>query len=400
MRGPRAPGSTTVLVAATCHRTRPPAVAVPITPAPRPAHPHPSQLWDQARSGEGGDGLWLAGFLAWAPLLLWLSLRRPKAYLRLRTPLVLLSRLHRSLTCEWYGQVGGHACEAAAGPSELAVVVFAALQTWCSLHPATACGAPAAPRLAHRARCHPFPLPTVMRWAGLFSREAMGAGGAAGSISRQAQLGLLLWRVSSGTRAATAASWCYRLLPGGCMHCLCGCLAQLHAGPAAATRMLGLSRNRLCNQPPAPPVRLQPTSLVSLLFTYLVPFRFAAPCAVVMLSMALHGAAQQCAAYCRGSGVERAAVQLAPGVLHDACLVLLQRFLCPHVQRCSCSAAAAAATTAAAAQAAAPLLVWPLTGVRLGARSLGLQGRGLLALQRIVVQWGRTAHGCCCCSSL
>ena len=129
----RAAGSgrhhTPLLVAATC-RTPPPAVAVPLTPAPRPAHPHPPQLWDQARSGEGGDGLsavdglWLAGFLAWAPLLLWLSLRRPKAYLRLRTPLVLLSRLHRSLTCEWYGQAGGHACEAAAGRSELAVVVL------------------------------------------------------------------------------------------------------------------------------------------------------------------------------------------------------------------------------------------------------------------------------------
>ncbi|PRW32615.1 hypothetical protein C2E21_8250 [Chlorella sorokiniana] len=150
-------------------------------------------LWDQARSSAAGgslsvvDGLWLAGFLAWAPLLLWLSLRRPKAYLRWRTPLVLLSRLHRSFT--------------------------------------------------------------FMRWAGLFSREAMGAGGEAGPVSRQAQLGLLLWR---------------------------------------------------------------PTSLVSLLFTYLVPFRYTAPCALVMLGMALHGAAQQCAAYCRGSGVERAAVQLAP----------------------------------------------------------------------------------------
>ncbi len=58
---------------------------------------------------------------------------------------------------------------------------------------------------------------------------------------------------------------------------------------------------------------VQPTSLVSLLFTYLVPFRYTAPCALVMLGMALHGAAQQCTAYCRSSGVERAAVQLAPG---------------------------------------------------------------------------------------
>ncbi len=83
-------------------------------PRPHPPHrpfpPRLPQLWDQARSGDAGDGLsavdglWLAGFLAWAPLLLWLSLRRPKAYLRLRVPLVLLSRLHRSLTCECEGR--------------------------------------------------------------------------------------------------------------------------------------------------------------------------------------------------------------------------------------------------------------------------------------------------------
>lgn len=52
---------------------------------------------------------------------------------------------------------------------------------------------------------------------------------------------------------------------------------------------------------------------MSLLFTYIVPFRYTAPCALVMAGLALHGAAQQCSAFCRGSGVERAAVQLAPG---------------------------------------------------------------------------------------
>ncbi len=56
--------------------------------------------------------------------------------------------------------------------------------------------------------------PAVMRWAGLFSREAMGAGGAAGPISRQAQLGLLLWRVSN------AAGCLWALPEPRCRACL------------------------------------------------------------------------------------------------------------------------------------------------------------------------------------
>lgn len=187
----------------------------------------PAQLWDQARSEDPGgglsavDALWLAGFLAWAPLLLWLSLRRPKAYLRLRTPLVLLSRLHRSLTCEcrvphscagalqqWTAVEGnaGHATNAGLSGT-------AAGHACCS-------GSTCLPQAALRARpCPPGSLlhgpppylSAVVRWAGLFSREAMGAGGPGGAVSRQAQLGLLLWRVRVlSTAAASVMFSCVR----------------------------------------------------------------------------------------------------------------------------------------------------------------------------------------------
>ncbi|PSC75743.1 nucleic acid-binding [Micractinium conductrix] len=89
-------------------------------------------LWQQL-GGSGGtlnvaDVLRLATFLAWAPLHLLLAYARPDAYLRWRTPLVLLSRLQRQLTIvrfaalfngEAVGGAGaaGVAASAAAGAS-------------------------------------------------------------------------------------------------------------------------------------------------------------------------------------------------------------------------------------------------------------------------------------------
>lgn len=75
----------------------------PLPPSP------PTQLWDYHTSSSGrglgkAEALWLAAFLAWTPLLLWLSQCRSAAYLRLRTPLVLLSRVHRLLTSERRGR--------------------------------------------------------------------------------------------------------------------------------------------------------------------------------------------------------------------------------------------------------------------------------------------------------
>lgn len=62
------------------------------------------QLWNHMRSDSSPLGmlqfLWLAAFLAWAPLFIVLAQRRPKDYQRLRTPLVLLARLYRQLTSE------------------------------------------------------------------------------------------------------------------------------------------------------------------------------------------------------------------------------------------------------------------------------------------------------------
>lgn len=58
-------------------------------------------LWMHLNSGtvfSTWEVLWLACFLAWAPLFLVLGQLRPDAFHRLRTPLVLLSRVQRQMT--------------------------------------------------------------------------------------------------------------------------------------------------------------------------------------------------------------------------------------------------------------------------------------------------------------
>lgn len=71
---------------------------------PRACPSHPAvQLWERVHCGgvaslAAWEVLWLAVFLAWAPLFLFLAQRRPQAWQRWRTPLVLASRVHRQLT--------------------------------------------------------------------------------------------------------------------------------------------------------------------------------------------------------------------------------------------------------------------------------------------------------------
>ncbi|KAL4421438.1 hypothetical protein ABPG75_010729 [Micractinium tetrahymenae] len=114
-------------------------------------------LWDQLTSSAGGglplEALWLAVFLGWALLHLLLAQLSPGTYLRCRTPIVLLSRLQRQLT--------------------------------------------------------------IMRYAALFNREAMGLAGAVAPTralpaTLGGMLGMLLWRHAaavhcrSGTQAQAA----------------------------------------------------------------------------------------------------------------------------------------------------------------------------------------------------
>ena len=61
-------------------------------------------MWGRVGSGDQGrpaalDILWLLAFLAWAPLFVFLAQWHSAFFLRHRTPLVLLSRMQRQLTC-------------------------------------------------------------------------------------------------------------------------------------------------------------------------------------------------------------------------------------------------------------------------------------------------------------
>lgn len=139
------------------------------------------QLWHHVQSsvGEGRgtltvpETLWLIAFLAWAPLFVWLPRQHPAAYRRLRTPLVLLSRLHCQLT-----------------RTRSAAECWPGASSACKNRQSWAC-------FQH---CFPvcFPAcPAVMRWAPMFREDAAeGAGDGSGELlSLEHKLAFLLWKV-------------------------------------------------------------------------------------------------------------------------------------------------------------------------------------------------------------
>ena len=220
-----------------------PGAACPWSPQAARHHPlRPLQLWDHVRGGSSQlrslELLWLLTFLAWAPLLLWLSQRRPAAYARLRTPLVLLSRLHRQLTSE----------RARRQPAPLPAACVSREHAACAgdacwpLPPCRQCG-PWGLRLdPPTPPTHPLLFPSlllspaaVMHWSALFSREAMAAsdsrGAAAWPTAVEGKLGLLLWRVRP---VAAAPGRCTPPVLDWLLHAARACAAGCLDGGAAA----------------------------------------------------------------------------------------------------------------------------------------------------------------------
>lgn len=53
--------------------------------------------------------------------------------------------------------------------------------------------------------------------------------------------------------------------------------------------------------------------MITLLGTYLLPFKYNAPCAALLLAVMLHGTARQCAAECAGGATHAHAAGLYAG---------------------------------------------------------------------------------------